>query len=188
MKSITCLLMSFIAAFAPLAAREHHVSSRCSPNIELHDGCRLSLNHGSIIFTDRWEDGEVEITEENGLIVNGRTVDLDPVQQDLVREYRSQVESVWHDAKKIGMEGAKVGVEGAKLGITAAVNVVRLIAPGYDEDDFDRDMEEAEDRLEARADALEKRADKLEKQVDTLKDLHERLKEAVPELERLEWF
>jgi hypothetical protein len=184
---VLCIAVPVISVFAE--GHYGHRSNPCRPHFDIHDRANISLSHGSILIEERdGHDGEVEITKECRLFLNGDEVDLDGGQRDLVREYHDRAESAWSEIKEIAMDGVEVGLEGASFGLKTVGGVFHMILPDYDSDDFERDMEAAESKLEAKAQKLDDRADRLDGRMDDLKNLHERLKSAVPELQELDWF
>ena len=54
----------------------------------------------------------------------------------------------------IGIEGGKIGLAGAGLGLKAVAGVFKLLTPGYDEDDLERDMEHEAEKLEKKAEKI----------------------------------
>jgi hypothetical protein len=187
---IALVLFVAVPVISVLAEGPHrHRPNPCKPHFEIHDRARVTLSHGSVFIENRDDcDGIVQITRDGRLIVNDEEANLDADQRGLVHEYRDQAESVWREVKKIALDGVEVGMEGAAFGLKAVGGVFHMILPGYDSDDFDRDMEEAEAELEAKAEKLDDRADKLEGRINEMENLHERMKRAVPELARLDWF
>jgi hypothetical protein len=191
MKLKMALVLFVAAPVAAIFAEGHHGhrSNPCRPHFDVHDRARISLSHGSILIEERrGRDEEVEITIDHRLYVNGDEVDLDRDQRGLVREYHDRAEATWDEVKKIAMDGVEVGLEGASFGLKAVGGVFHMILPGYDSEDFDRDMEEAESELEAKARKLDDRAESLDGRIEELETLHSRLKSSVPELRELGWF
>jgi hypothetical protein len=191
MKVKTVLVLSVLVPFLSAMAEgpHRHNSNPCKPHFDIHNHARVFLSHGSVYIEEREDGGGwVKITEDDRLIVNDEEVDLNGDQRALVREYRERAESIRHEIGKIASAGAEVGIEGAAFGLKAVGGVFHMVLPGYDSDDFDRDMEEAEAELEAKAESLEDRADRFEGKINELEDLHESMKDRISELDRLYWF
>lgn len=197
MKAIlTGLIVGLMATFlmtvsTPAENHEHcshtHYSSGHHSSIE---GMNLEIEDDDLIFTpdDEDEDGEVKITEEHQLYVNGRLIKVDSKQEELIGEYHDQMLALMESAKKIGLEGAKIGAEGAVLGVKAVADVFKLLSPDYDTDDLEREIDKEAAKIEAKASRLEDKANEIEDQADELEDLHDELIDQIPELSKLDWF
>ncbi|MDD4052507.1 MAG: hypothetical protein PHR28_11505 [candidate division Zixibacteria bacterium] len=193
MKAILIGLMATFLMTVSIPAENHrhyshdHHSSGHHASIE---GMNLDIEDNDLIFTpvDKDEDGEVKITEEHELYVNGRLIKVDAKQAQLIGEYHDQMMALMESAKKIGLEGAKIGVEGAGLGVKAVVNVFKLLSPDYDTDDMEKEIEKEASKIEAKASKLEAKAKKIEDQAEELEDIHDDLIDQIPELSRLDWF
>jgi hypothetical protein len=175
-----------------LAGARDHGDRRISPfkpQITYNDHIAIAVDHGDVLIYDKNNDEEmVEITEDNRLYVRDREVATNAEQQALTREYRDRVIEIKRDVKKIAGEGARIGVDGAKIGLKAVVGVFKLISPDYDSEDLDRDLNRESEKIDAKAEKLEARAHEVDKKVDELEVLHARMRTAIPELEKLEWF
>lgn len=179
--------LPFLSASAEGGHR--HAANSCRTHFNIHDRVELSFSRGSVFIEPKEERGEsVEITEDGRLFVNDDEVNLNPDQHELTHEYHERAESVWREVKHIAADGVEVGLEGASLGLKAVGGVFHMILPGYDSDDFDRDMEEAEAKLEAKSQRLEDKAGRLEGRIDELEEVHDSMKQAIPELDGLDWF
>lgn len=185
---LACLLM--VSVTTTLASdREKRKPHSLQPGFSIGENSKLSFRNESVFITHRHcDDDVVEITSDGILYVNERIVRTDDDQQERIREYYQLAEAVFHDAIRIGAEGAHVGLHGAKLGIQATAGVFRLLLPDYDSEDFERDMEREKSKLETKAKELEEKADQIERDVDCLESLHQELKKSIPELEGLDWF
>lgn len=172
--------------------RIHHDGWSLSgfPSKTCHIGdIRIEMHDRDIMITHEDYDYEqVECTEEFELIIDGRLVDLDPDQQELVKEFYDLYSDMYLRAKSIGKEGVAIGIEGAKLGIKAIGRVLKMAFTDYDEDDLERDMEREAEAIEAKAEILEDRAEALEDMADELQDLLYEMSDEIPELNALDWF
>jgi hypothetical protein len=152
------------------------------------DNVSLSIDEGSLVFHNRYNDEEVKITEDNELYINDEHIETTPKQKELLAEYHVAVSEIVDQAMVIGYEGVKVGAHGAALGLKAVGRVFKMLSPEYDSDDLERDMERDAAKIEKRAEELEKKAEKIEKKADRLEALSEKLCDEIPELEKLRWF
>jgi len=151
----------------------------------------MDLDDADIIITcdrRRFKSDEVKITGDYRLYVNGERVDVDDEQQELLKKYYLLAMDVHQEATLIGKEGAKIGVEGARIGAHAVSGVIKLLLLDFDEDEFEREMEDKAEKLEEKADKLEERADALEEMAENREDMHDDLSRKIPELRELRWF
>jgi len=149
----------------------------------------IDFENGDIYITHAGrKSGSVRITEDYELYVNGKHIRTDNEQKRLLAEFCHSAEELHTYAVRIGAKGAEIGVEGAKIGLSAIGGLFRLILPGYDTDDLERDMERKSKRIEYKAQLLEKEAKALEHIAYDLEDIADELKHEIPELEKLRWF
>jgi hypothetical protein len=179
------LVVSF-AAPEGWAGKKH----RCyKKQISGLDDIDFDVDDGTLIVeSDIYEDEYVEITEDYELYVNGRFIELNDYQQELVKEYYDQYFELIDYAKKIGLEGAKIGVHGAKIGLLAMASICKLMLASYDSEDLERDLEKEARRLERKAEKLEKKAEQIEEMAERLEDLHYEMRDEITVLEDLGWF
>jgi hypothetical protein len=186
------LLATFLMTVSTPAENHRHYSHdrHSSSHHASIEGMNLDIEDNDLIFTpaDEDEDGEVKITEEHQLFVDGRLIKVDAKQEELIGEYHDQMMALMESAKKIGLEGAKIGVEGAALGVKAVANVFKLLSPDYDTDDLEREIDKEASKIEAKASRLEKKANVIEDQAEELEDIHDELIHQIPELSDLDWF
>ncbi len=152
------------------------------------DNFNLDIEDDEIIFKSNETRDVVVMTKDCGLLINNESIDLNGYQTDMVCEYRELMYGIVDEAKDLGLAGAKVGLKGAAIGLTAAASVVKLLLPGYDEEDLERDIEFKTEKLELEAEKLEKKGEEIEVMGDHLDDLHDELKDSIPELKELGWF
>ena len=155
----------------------------------IEDVC-IRVRHESVFIYpdyDRWE-GEVEITEDYELYIDGKKTRLSRDEKEMVREYYHLADDIIETAHRIGWEGAKVGVQGAAIGLKAIVNVVKLISPNYTTEDLEEDMDREAEKIEAKAEVLEERAEVIDEIAEDLEDLHIEMKREIRELRNLRWF
>ena len=188
-KTWVALLLAVPLFAAGSHGRGDHKPFAFSPQINFGDNDKICFRHGSVFIVDRNHDEDVvEITNDHRLIVNDRVVQTSDEQQELVDTFHDLAAEIYSDAMKIGFEGARVGLEGAELGLKAVMKVCMLVLPGYSSEDLERDMETEKAKVEAKAKKLESHAKRIEARVDELETLQFKLKEAIPELEDLDWF
>ena len=149
---------------------------------------RVELAGKNVILTalDN-DDFEVEITKDYEVYVDGRRVKLDSTQEELVRAYYDHFFGMVREVKEVGWEGARIGLQGAGIGIKAIAGILKMVLTSYDEDDLERDMEEASEKIEARANDLEERAEGIEDMAHELEDLFDDMVGGIPDLKKLEW-
>ena len=157
-------------------------------------GCRINnydmeIDDGTIILSPRSRHySKVKITDDYRLYVNGRRVDLDDDQKELVMEFHGLAVQIEEDARKIGKEGAKIGVAGARLGIEAVASVFKLLRWDYDSDDREREIEQKAAKIEASAERLEARAEKIEQMACKLEMIEEKMERQIPEMRERDSF
>lgn len=149
----------------------------------------IDFEDGEIYITHSGrKSGAVKITDDYELFVNGKQIKTNDEQQRLIEEFYNSAEDLHKYAGKIGSAGAEIGLEGARLGVSVIGGLFKLILPGYDTDDLERDMERKASRLEYKASLLEKDAEALEHIAYDMEDIAEELKHEIPELRKLRWF
>jgi hypothetical protein len=187
---ILCAIACAAAAFAPMTVSAHRIV--CSESVEhelFRDGdVQVEYDDGSLIYTHKDDDETVEITSECKLIVNGHCVRLDHRQRQLVRDYYRCFGSIVEEAKEIGIEGAKIGAKGAMLGLAAVIGTLKLLAPDYDSDDLEEELDHKSEKIERVTARLEKKAEKLERRAKTFEHQHKQLRHEIEELNDLGWF
>jgi len=196
MKKLLIIILA-MALFAPVsfAGKHHSVSHTYSHAIIDHDDERhteLDVAEGSVFVTgrDEYDDvyGEMEITEDFELYVDGKLIETTPKQQKLLKEYHTLIFGIRERAKEIGWEGAKIGLAGAKLGLSAVGRVLKMLVTDYDSDDLEREMERDAARIEARAEELEDAAEEIERWVEDIEDIHWELEDEIEEVRKLRLF
>ena len=189
MKSILIVLTVTLLVCAPVTFAEsrHHDLKPLEGQLWSMDDIRVNIDDGSVILTNEYEDGKIEITRDNELYVNDRLVKTDARQKQLITEFRDGVFDVKDRVIRIGLKGAKIGLEGAGLGVKAIAGIIKMIFTDYDEDDLDRDMERAAEKIETKAEGLEEEAEEIEDIVDRLEDVYFDMDEEIPEIHALGW-
>jgi len=161
-------------------------------NDSVLDRVDIDVEENTVIITkaDSYNDDYVKITEDYGLIVNGKYIRTNWKQKRLLEEYHETVFKVRYLGKKMGIEGAKMGVAGAQVAVLALSKVVKLFfVDGYDSEEFEEEIdEEIEERIEERGEYLEELGNDLEDEIEELEELHEELIEEIPAIEKLSWF
>jgi len=138
-----------------------------------------------------WQDDldeKVEITGDYELYVNGKHIQTNKHQKELLRIYYDEMVELVQEAERIGMQGAALGVKGAEMGVIAATKALKVIFTDYDSEEMEEELEREAEKLEKKAKKLESRADDLEEMVEDLENIHIELKENISELNNLEWF
>jgi hypothetical protein len=153
------------------------------------DHVKVEIKNDVLILTCEYDhDLYVEITPDYELYISGKRIDLDRYQRRRVRDYYDHFMEIKERAKEIGLEGAKIGVEGAKIGLLAAKGAMKMLVSDYDQDDFEREIEEKAEQLEGRSEELEELADELEEIADEFEECHGAMKSEIDELDELDWF
>jgi len=148
----------------------------------------IDIDGSTIFFTSDYSDDEVEITDQYEIYLNGDRLKLTPGQQRLTEDCYETMFGILDNAGEIGLKGARVGLAGAKLGANAILKLLKVLGPGYDMDDFEREIEREADKIEARADLIERDAEVIEDMADDLENMMDRLFIEVPELAALDWY
>ena len=181
-------MLSFTSADAGSRSRSWSFCGFPTTSCHLGD-VNIEIHSGDIVIThDDFDYEEVEITEDYKLYIDGKEIDLDSDQQELVEEFHDLYCDMYSKAKSIGKDGLAIGIDGAKLGLRAVGRVLKMIFTDYDEDDLERDMEREAEVIEAKAEILEDRAEALEDMADELQDLTYEMYDEIPALAALEWF
>lgn len=184
------LLFGILLLYSTVLANYDDDRCRVVGNLHCIDHVNIDYHRGSVFITPEYDDeeGEVEITREYDLFVNGKRIRLNDAQQDLVADYHELVLDIYREAVDIGWEGAKIGVKGAALGLKAVVGVVRLLSPDYDEEDLERDLEREAEKIEKEAEELEEFAGEIEEMAEDLETTHEQMRREIKALNKLRWF
>lgn len=109
---------------------------------------------------------EAELTPQGDLVIDGKTLVLDPKQRELALAYRGHL-------AQVAETGARVGLDGAKLASKALTEAARAMVNGEDLD--------AEARIEADAEAIRANAKALCDHLPALHAAQQELAAAVPE-------
>lgn len=164
------------------------LDSKFRPKIFMDGSTYVVIRNDNVYVAENGSPSyRFKITPANDLYIRGKSVDLNASQRDLVRSFYDYAYSVTEDSKAIGIEGAKIGISGAGLGLKAGLSVLKLLLPGYDSDDLERDMDAAASRIEEKADVLEEKADNLELIIDDMQDVYDSIIESLPELSEDDW-
>lgn len=193
MKLSMVLLLASMLVFSGVAAAhdrdddcgDHHVDHGFLHNCDVD----WDEDEGILVISNEDDDDEVvEITKKYELFVNGERVKLDRAQKGLVKDYYRHFKKLHRIAEEIGMEGARIGAKGGKIAVIALKNLCKLIEDDDDAEEFEEEIEREAEKLEAEAEKLEAKAEILGEIAENLEDLHNDMKEAIPELDDLEWF
>ena len=183
MKTIfTIILFVFVSFSTGFSADvEHHNYSI------LNDHFDISKDGNSIIITCDDDDTEVEFTENNNLIVNGKKYDLNRKQRKMVKHFKEEAGDFIYTAEKLGIEAAKIGVEGVEIGVRAIAEALDNLFDGDLDDDEFLDEKHIKE-IEKAAKKLEKKAEKLEESLENLEELHADLVKEIEPLQNIAWY
>ena len=165
-----------------------HMDKHIDGNYYSNDHFDMDIDNKDVILTCKDNGETIVFTKEYELIINDKMINLDAHQKALVHEYHDLTMELVSEAKKVGLKGAKIGVKGAALGLTAVAGVFKLLLPGYDAEDYERDIEKKAEKIEKEAEKLEEKAKVLEIMADHHEEMHDELKQSIPALEQMEWF
>lgn len=140
------------------------------------------------ICFDDCDDNRIKITSDYELYINGKFIETDDNQKELVEEFYNQTMEITEYAGLIGIRGAEIGLSGAALGLKAVSGVCRAIFSDYDFDDLEMELEIEAEELELQAELLEEQAEVIEEMAEELEDIYDELKQQFPELQELDWF
>ena len=144
---------------------------------------------GTLVISNEDDDGEtVEITRKYELFVHGEKIDLDRAQKKLVKDYYKHFKKLDIIAEEMGREGAVLGEKAGLIAEAALKNICKLLGDDEDVEKYEEEIEREAEKIEAAAEKLEEKAEVLEEIVEELEDLHYDMKDAIPELDDLEWF
>lgn len=144
----------------------------------------IRIKDGDVILKPRYRSyPKVRITNDYRLFVDGRLVETNDEQKELLKDFHGLTTDMHREAREIGIEGVKIGADGAKIGIGAIAGLFKLLSPHYDSDDLERELEAKAAKIEAKADRLEAKADKIEQMADKLESLESELRRSIPEIE-----
>jgi hypothetical protein len=182
------LAITVIFTFGSVLAAGSKYEAYNSPH-GYFDRCSIELDDGSIIMSNNGHrEPVIEITEDYELYINGRFIELDDQQRELVAEYYDKCMILVEEAVEIGAWGAKIGLKGAKVGLGAIASLVKILDEDYDWDDYEREIELQAEELEDEAEELEEQAEELEDLADELEEIFEEMEEEIEELGELDWY
>jgi hypothetical protein len=143
----------------------------------------FNIKHGSIIMTKHGRhDGELEITKNYELYLDGDLIETSPEQKKLVKEYYDTSMDLVDEAKELGIEGAKIGLAGAGIGLKAFGGIFKAIFTDYEFEDLEEELDEQSEKLEERASELEERAGVVEDLANDLEGTFHDMVRDIPEL------
>ena len=132
-------------------------------------------------------DDEIIIDADYQIYINDDKITLDSKCELLSKSCYERVDKIKKTADKIEDDGISLGVKGGALGVSAVAGVFKMLLPGYDSDDFERDIEDEAEKIEREAEKIEKRAHLLEKEIKKFKNEFLELSEINKDLNSLEW-
>ena len=118
--------------------------------------------------SDGTNSSDAEITPDGDLLIDGKPVEVDANEREMLLAYRQQITDV-------ALAGAKIGVQGAELATTAMGEAFRGILSG--------NTEEMEARIEAEAAKIEAQVVVLCDRLQPLLETQQALAASIPELE-----
>ncbi len=197
MKKLFLTLLPLILLFSLASADDSATETRFPGESNRHyktfgagcdwDDINIDIKGDDIIMTKRHRGDEVKITHEYDLIINGKKVEMDDRQRELVKDFYHNMIDLTEYAAVIGAEGAKIGARGAVIGISALGKVFKLLDSDYDTEDLEREVEHEARGLERDAARLEKKADQIEWMADELENLYGEMEREFIELRELHW-
>ncbi|WDE10542.1 DUF2884 family protein [Thalassomonas haliotis] len=124
-----------------------------STSLYAHDSCDVELEGGIKIDSTGIEFMQdkkpvYSIFEDNRLMVDGKSIDLNAGQQALVTEYATSIRSIIPEVKSIAIEGIDLAVEGVNMAFD------ELLGAGNDVGaDLTRELTALRDEVQTRFDA-----------------------------------
>ncbi len=106
-----------------------------------------------------------EITPAGDLVIEGRTVDVDQAQRELLLAYRGQV-------IEMAQTGIDIGVQGADLGVKAAGEALKGV--------FSGNTDQIEQNIKAEAKKIEQQAQRLCDQLPAMRQTQQQLAASLP--------
>ena len=189
MNKLLRLLVVFFILSSVIFADDSHKKKSRHYGLNCLEDVNIDIEGSTLVISPEYDhDFAVEITKDYRLYVNGRRINTNSRQQDLVQQYYDTFFNIVESAKDIGLEGAKIGLKGAKIGMQAVLGVLKLMDEDYDSEDLEAEIEAEAQKLEEEAKDLEKFAEEIEYLAEDFEDIHYSLKEEVPELNELDWF
>jgi len=189
------LALCTLLALPLLAAEPDNCDTKMSLNLDncgewsYNDDYNVRIDHGDIILIGKDRDRtEVVFTKDNKLLIDGREIELNDRQQELVNEYHQTFDEMLKEATQLGIRGAAIGVGGAMLGMQAMGGLVKAALTSYELEDLEDDLDAKADELQEVADQLEEDAKVIESMADDLDDIRYELAKETPELKRIRWF
>lgn len=150
---------------------------------EIFENADIEIEDGSIlIFPKYYDDKTIEISDSYDLFIDGKQVDMDDDQQELIEEFHTRFFAMIDMAREVGLQGAAIGLKGAGIGVAAIVGICKLIDEDYDQEDLERELEEKAAQLEEEAEELGEQAEELEEVCYTLQELANEIHDEIPEI------
>ena len=171
MRVFTRILIFFLLIiFLPLILQAH--DSGCSA---IQKNFNVNFHGDTLVLQAKGNKGQIMITDDYRLFVNGNEIALGREQQNLVRDYYLQLQDIVATALKLVPHGAEIGLQGAHLGLKAILHTILALDDDYDKEKVEKELKEEETKLEQKAKMLEKKGKSLEKMGDEFEDLQCRL-------------
>ncbi len=174
------IFVLFIGLFlaAPLSACDdgiHFNFGDGHPKIEVSDSVYVYFHHSDLFIESEKDDKEIIISNDYRLYIDNELIKTNKKEKQLVQEYYELADYTFDQVIEICDEAGEIGIEGAALGAKAVARVFKLILPGFDSDDLEREIEDESKEIEKKAKKLEEKGGKLESVVEHLKECHEQL-------------
>ncbi|KIQ95937.1 DUF2884 family protein [Lysobacter sp. A03] len=132
------------------------------------DKVREEIRTGDIdLSSDDADAPKAVITPQGELVIDGKKVQTNPVQDALLRDYRQQIE-------EIAEAGADIGLKGAGVAMTAVGEALKGAFSGASEADIERS-------IEAQASGLKQEASRLCDRLPAFIATQDKLAAALPE-------
>ena len=187
MRTFIIVLTVFLIGLTPVYA----AGDKCCDISIKKDICFIGdydfdVENGNVyLYPDNRRHDEIRITDDSRLYINGREIDLDDDQRELVNEIHSLAINLENQAHDIALQGAKIGAAGAQIGIHAVAGIFKLIRSDYDSEDLESELEYKAERLEEQAEKLEELAEALEDDADELERQIEKMEREFSEIREL---
>ena len=154
---LSLFLVSSVYAVGPKAGECNSITYDYDYDLDgdtwsINNEIMIDIEDGDIIFSSRgYDDGEIVITEDYELYIDGERIVLNDDQQETLEEYYDTFEEIIEQATELGLKGTAIGIEGAALGVSVIGKLIRAALTDYEIEDMEREIEEQAKKLEEKA-------------------------------------
>ncbi len=178
MKRITVgLILGLVLGFTTFSWA--HQSSR-SFNLENYE---LNFRQQTLVLTPHFKGPVIKIDQNFCLFIDDQPVELTRQEQQLVKLYYQQAQTLINEAKKLGLESGKFAI--CEVAPFTAKVVLSLVFQLLGDETAKKSLKGAQTAIEEKAEQLEKQGARLEKIAKKLEKLHYRLFTEVKVLNRM---